>query len=84
MCVVVFLPIFKLSYSFSSHLAVDKFLGVIEIDVTNCAIDKLVFKVMLHRNDYGKSLIFITFSTATLSCRSLFQIIYSHRSSIFA
>ena len=41
------LSFFKLLYNFSSHLAIDKILGVIEIDVTNCAVDKLVFKVIV-------------------------------------
>ena len=42
------LPFFELLYNFSSHLAIDKFLGIIEKDVTNCAVDKLnVFKVIV-------------------------------------
>ena len=41
------LPFFKLLYNFSSHLIIDKFLGVIEIDVSNCAVDKLTFKVIV-------------------------------------
>ena len=42
------LPSFELLYNFSSHLAIDKFLGVIKKDVTNCAVDKLnVFKVIV-------------------------------------
>ena len=28
------------------HVAIGKFLGVIEIDVTNCAVYKLAFKVI--------------------------------------
>ena len=38
---------FELLYNFSLNFAIDKFLGVIEQDVTTCAIDKLVFKVVL-------------------------------------
>ena len=42
------LPFFELLYNFSSHLAIDKFLGIIEKDVTNCTVDKLnVFKVIV-------------------------------------
>ena len=42
------LPFFELLYNFSSHLAIDKFLSVIEKDVTNCAVDKLnVFKIIV-------------------------------------
>ena len=41
------LPFFKLLYNFSLHSAIDEFFGVIEIDVTNCAVDKLVFKVIV-------------------------------------
>ena len=35
------LPFFKLLNNFSSHLA------IVEIDVANCAVDKLVFKVIV-------------------------------------
>ena len=42
------LPFSKLLYNFSLHLAIDKFLGIIEKDVTNCAVNKLnVFKVIV-------------------------------------
>ena len=41
------LPFFKLLYNLSSQLAVDKFLGIIERDITNCAVDKLVFKMIV-------------------------------------
>ena len=42
------LSFFELLFNFSSHLAIDKFLGIIEKDVTNCAVDKLnVFKVIV-------------------------------------
>ena len=41
------LPLFDLFYNLSLHLAIDQFLGIIEIDVTNCAVDKLVFKVIV-------------------------------------
>ena len=70
-CVVTSFAFFKLWYNFSWQLAIDKFLDVIEIDVTNCAIDKLVFRVIVTQNDHGKSLNFVVLSVATLSCRSL-------------
>ena len=38
---------FELLYNFSTHLATDKFLGVNEKDFTNCAVDKLVFEVII-------------------------------------
>ena len=42
------LPFFELLNNFSSHLAFDKFLDIIEKDVTNCAVDKRnVFKVII-------------------------------------
>ena len=37
------LPFFKSLYNFSTQLAIDKFLGAIEIDVTNCAVDFLFY-----------------------------------------
>ena len=42
------LPFFELLYNFYSHLAIDKFLGIMEKDVTNCAVDRLnAFKVIV-------------------------------------
>ena len=42
------LPFFELLCNFSSHLAIDKFVNIIEKDVTNCAVDKLnIFKVIV-------------------------------------
>ena len=39
---------FELLYNFSSHLAIDKFLGIVKKDVTNCAVNEInVFKVIV-------------------------------------
>ena len=38
---------FELLYNFSSHLAINKYLGVDDKDITNCAVDKIVFKVIV-------------------------------------
>ena len=70
---------FELLCNFFSHLAIVKFLGVIEKVVTNCAVDKLVFKVIATQKRLWQIIKFRYIFAATLSLSSLFRIIYSHR-----